>query len=454
MLGQVALGKYRLARLLGQGSNAEVFLAEPLHHGPPVVVKRIHTHIVNHPKFRQHFEAEVESMGKLCHPYAVEFLEAAIDDPLGPCLVLEYVPGITLEALLIRNRMLAPERCGKLIGYLCHALQAAHAAGIIHRDLKPANLMVHSPGSSNETIKVMDFGFAGFAAKPYFHLAELTGKGNIHALGTPAYVSPEMIRGDTVDHRSDLYAVGVILYELLTGRLPFTTNNVDSLLNAHLREPPPTFAKIGAKHLSPEIEAVVQRTLSKYPIERPQSARELAATFGRAISQDVWEATKPVGWEPPRTGASAEPAAATPPPADPLQIVHEFAASMPERLAAAKIKGFVEDYGGQVIASEPGLIRIQLGVPERPKEKPSGSAIFRWFRTVTAPPPPTVADGQEPIELELHMEKPDPHQSRLNVVVTCRPLPEYRPTDAACWHERCDKLNAILRQYLGASVFA
>jgi eukaryotic-like serine/threonine-protein kinase len=454
MLGQTALGKYRLARLLGQGSNAEVFLAEPLHHGPPVVVKRIHHHIVSHPKFRQLFEAEVESMGKLCHPYAVEFLEAAIDDPIGPCLVLEYVPGITLEALLIRNRMLSPERTGKLIGYLCHALQAAHSAGIIHRDLKPANLMVRSPGSSTETIKVMDFGFAGFAAKPYFHLAELTGKGNIHAMGTPAYVSPEMIRGDTVDHRSDLYAVGVILYELLTGRLPFTSNNVDTLLTSHLREPPPTFAKIGAKHLTADLEAVVQRTLSKYPNERAQSARELVATLSRVVGQDLWEATLPAGWEPPRVVANSPPGPKTPPPVDPFLIVQDFAATMPERLAAAKLKGFVDDYGGQVIASEPGLIRIQLGVPERPKEKPSGSAIFRWFRTVTAPPQPTVQDGQEPIELELLMEKPNPSQPRLNVHVTCRPLPEYRPTNIDCWQERCDKLNAILRQYLGASTFA
>jgi eukaryotic-like serine/threonine-protein kinase len=451
MLGQTALGKYRLVRLLGQGSNADVFLAEPLRHGPPVVVKRIHSHIVSHPKFRQLFEAEVESMGKLCHPYAVEFLEAAIDDPIGPCLVLEYVPGITLEALLIRNRMLSPERAGKLIGYLCHALQAAHSAGIIHRDLKPANLMVRSPDSSTERIKVMDFGFAGFAARPYFHLAELTGKGNIHAMGTPAYVSPEMIRGDTVDHRSDLYAVGVLLYELLTGRLPFTANNIDLLLTSHLREPPPAFAKIGAKHLSPAIEAVVQRMLSKYPNERAQSARELIATYGRAIGLELWESTAPVGWEPPHhTVAHAAAAPNTLPPADPFSIVHEFAASMPERLAAAKLKGFVDDYGGKVIASEPGLIRIQLGVPERPKEKPAGSAIFRWLRTVTTPPT-TVPEGQEPIELELHMEKPNPSQPKLNVLVTCRPLPDYLPTNVDCWQDRCDKLNTILRQYLGAS---
>lgn len=451
MLGKTALGKYRLVRLLGQGSNAEVYLAEPLRHGPSVVVKRIQDHIVAHPKFRQLFEAEVRSMAKLCHPYAVEFLEAAIDDPIGPCLVLEYVPGITLETVLVRDRAIVPERAGRLVGYLCHALQAAHSAGIIHRDLKPANLMVQNPGTPNETLKVMDFGFAGFAAKPYLQLAELTGKGTIHAMGTPAYVSPEMIRGDTVDHRSDLYAVGVILFELLTGRLPFISNYMDRLLSSHLREPPPSFAKIGCEHIAPEIEAVVQRLLSKYPNERQQSARDSAATLGRALGKDIWEASAPAGWEPPTsTVAAPHSSKVFTARSDPFQVVHEFAATMPERMAAAKLRGFVDDYGGEVLASEPGLIRIQLGVPERRKEKPTGSAIFRWFRAATNPPP-TVVAGQEPIELELYMEKPDPTHSRLSVLVLCRPLPEYPPASVDCWHDRCDRLNAILRQYLGAS---
>jgi serine/threonine protein kinase len=446
MLGQTALGKYRLARLLGQGSNAEVYLAEPLSSGPPVVVKRIHSHIVAHPKFRQLFEAEVESMAKLSHPYAVAFLEADIDDPIGPCLVLEYVPGSTLEAVLCRSRALNAERAGRLIGYLCHALQAAHNAGIIHRDLKPANLMVQRPGAADESLKVMDFGFAGFSAKPYFQLSELTGKGEIHAMGTPAYVSPEMIRGDTVDHRADLYALGVIAYELLTGRLPFNSNNVDHLLAAHVKEPPPRFAKVGVSSVVPEIEALVQLTLSKYPNERPQSAREFASSFSRALGHDIWLATTPAGWQPPAAAKAAH--TPTTDPADPFQIVREFAATMPERLAAAKLRGFVDDYGGHVLASEPGLIRIQLGVPERRKEQPRSSAIFRWFRTVSSP---TVPAGQEPIELELHMEKPNPALPRLNVLVTCRPLPEYPPASVDCWQERCEKLNVILRQYLGGS---
>ena len=105
---------------------------------------------------------------------------------------------------------------------------------------------------------------------------------------------------------------------------------------------------------------------------------------------------------------------------------------------------------GKVLASEPGLIRIRLGVPERRKEKPSGSAIFRWFRAATQAAPAVVA-GQEPIELELYMEKPDPSRSRLSVMVSCRPLPEYPPANIDGWHDRCDRLNVILRQYLGAS---
>src|SRR5262245_38475815 len=188
MLGKTVLGKYRLVRSLGRGSNAEVFLAEPIRHGPPVVVKRIHNHIVEHPKFRQLFEAEVRSMAKFCHPYAVEILEADIDAPIGPWLVMEYGPGVTLEGLLARHRSLDVERTGRLLGYFCHALQAAHDAGIVHRDLKPANLMVQQAGTTSEAIKVMDFGFAGFAAKPYFQLADLTGRGPVHAMGTPAYV--------------------------------------------------------------------------------------------------------------------------------------------------------------------------------------------------------------------------------------------------------------------------
>ena len=448
MVGQTALGKYRLLQTLGSGSNAEVFLATPLHAPDTyVVVKRIHDHVVAHARFRQLFEAEVRSMANFEHPYAVRLLEASLDDPIGPCLVMEYVPGVTLEDLLARHQRLAPERVARLIACMCHALQAAHDAGIIHRDLKPANLMVMNADGPDETLKVMDFGFAGFAAKPHIQLAELTGHGPVHAMGTPAYVSPEMIRGDTVDTRSDLYSVGVILFELLTGRLPFNYNNTDKLLTAHVKEQPPRMHKIGCGFISPSVEGVVQLALSKYPNERQQSAREVAEAFDRAAGVGCWADAAPVGWEPLAAPAEVElPPVAPPAPASPFHVTHEFEALVPERMAAAKLRGFVEDYGGQVMESEPGMIRLRLGVPSGYKEARAGSGILGWLATRR----PSVRRGQEPIELELQMEKPDPSQARLCVVVAFRPLKGYTPGNGALWRERCDRLNAILRQYLGA----
>ncbi len=445
MVGTTALGKYRLLHALGIGSNAEVFLASPIKYpNYRVVVKRIHDHVVAHSNFRQFFEAEVKSMANFNHPYAVRLFEAAADDPIGPCLVMEYVPGITLEEFLARNRNLAPERVGRLLGCFCHALQAAHAAGIVHRDLKPANLMVLNTDTDQESLKVMDFGFAGFAAKPHIQLAELTGHGPIYAIGTPSYVSPEMIRGDRVDSRSDLYSVGIILYEMLTGRLPFNYSYQERLLAAHIKESPPRFSRIGCEFLPAALEAVVQLALSKYPNERQQSAQELALMFGQALGENYWEATMPEGWEP--TAPTEEQPQVLQPPTDPYHVTHAFEAFMPERLAAAKLRGFVEDFGGQVLASEPGVIRMRLGIPTGYKEAKGGSGIFSWF----AARRPAVPIGQEPIELELQMDKPDPGQLRLCVVAAFRPVKEYMPKDQRNWHDRCDNLHMALRQYLGA----
>jgi serine/threonine protein kinase len=453
MVGKVALGKYRLLRSLGSGSNGEAFLAEPLRFPQSrVVVKRIHDHVLTHPRFRQLFEAEVLSMANFRHPYAVALVEASLDDPLGPCLVMEYVPGVTLEAVIELEKRLDVVRVGRLLGYLCHALQAAHDAGVVHRDLKPANLMVLNPGTPEESIKVMDFGFAGFAAKPHIQLAELTGHGPIYAIGTPGYVSPEMIRGDRVDGRSDLYSVGVILFELLTGRLPFDYNQQDRLLAAHIKEPPPRFVKLGCGGFPPGVEGVVNFALAKYPNERPQGARELAEGFGKTLGLDFWTETAPAGWEPPVPPTPEDDPDALPvaaelrQPSDPFHVLQEFEAFMPERLAAAKLRGFVEDCRGSVVDSEPGLIRMRIGLPDGYKESKQGSGILAWLSSSRRP---SVTRGQEPIEVELHLEKPDPSQPRLHVVVAFRPLPDYPPKDLAQWHFRCDKLHGMLRQYLG-----
>src|SRR5713226_2519405 len=160
MVGRVFLGRYQAVRLLGEGGMGRVYLARQLDLGRQVVIKVMHDHIAADPQFRERFQRETLLMARFQHPYAVTLYDASLNDPEGPCIVMEYIRGITLDTLLMRNTRLNPARVGRLLGQLCEALQAAHAQGIVHRDLKPTNLMVVDSDSPYEKIKVMDFGLA------------------------------------------------------------------------------------------------------------------------------------------------------------------------------------------------------------------------------------------------------------------------------------------------------
>jgi serine/threonine protein kinase len=457
VLGRLALGKYELLQLIGEGSNGEVYLARPKAQPTAyVVVKRVKRHLLENPRFRQFFDGEVQSMRRFQHPYVVQLLDATLDDPIGPCMVLEYIHGVTLEAILQRYPRWYPERLARLFGQLCHALQAAHDAGIVHRDLKPANLMVAGFNTPQETLKVMDFGFAGFTERPHIQIAELTGCGPIFACGTPAYVSPEMVRADSVDGRADLYAAGVMLYEMLAGRLPFEYEKVEDILAAHVKTAPPRFGKIGVADVSAQVEGVVQMALAKYPNERHQSARELAEHYGRAIGVRVWEETAPAGWvpnphSPSRTvdtvvECTLVEAPKGPPAEDPYTLSDTFDAMLPPRMAAAKLKGFVDDVGGAVLESEPGLIRMQVALPKGYQQPQSRSALLGWISAIRQP---SVRRGEEPIEVAMWMRNLDPN--RVEVKVAFQPLREYLPSDPTAWRERCEQLYNVLRMYLMAS---
>ncbi|MGL6074279.1 MAG: serine/threonine protein kinase [Fimbriiglobus sp.] len=459
-IGKVFLGKYETIRFLGEGSNAHVFLArEVSDHSKLVVVKRIKDHVQQTPRFRQFFEGEVRSMSKFHHPYAVRLHGASLDDPHGACLVLDFIPGVTLEAILTKHRTLDPIRMGQLLGPLLHALYAAGKTQLVHRDLKPANLMVMNYLTDLETVRVMDFGFAGFSSKPHIQLAELTGQGSVFACGTPAYVSPEMVRGDAVDARGDLYSVGVMMFEMLTGRLPFECQSMEDLMAAHISEPPPRFHRIGFGHIPPAVEGVVQIALSKFPSERHPNAKELAIQLGRALGFDLWTASEP----PQEKIASfedddeivlctiADTEKAPPSPADKFVLSDMFEALLPEKLAVVKLRGFIEDVGGMAVASEPGFIRVQLELPPNWKEPtgeptPSKSGLFSMF---SANRMPSVSKGKEPIEVDLKLHKIN--ADRVSVLVAFRPLKWYLPDDQAVWNSRCEQYYTTLRNYLMGS---
>ena len=426
---EVFLGRYQSDGFLGNGSMGQVYLAHPF--GVPdrkVVVKVMHAHVASNPKCRQFFEREIQSLGRLRHPYIVQLLDSSANNPRGPALVMEFIPGVTLEKFLTTKGRLAVGHAGLLLGYLCHALEAAHTLGVIHLDLKPANLMIVCADSLDESLRVMDFGLAQLASKPHFSAERLAGITPTATQGTPSYVAPEQLRGDQIDGRADIYSTGVILFEMLTGQLPFPHDNVKSVLLAHLHENPMSFALVGAYDVPPAVEQVVQMCLGKFPVERPQTPRELAERFSEAIGIDIWEATQP---ESPPEAAPAS-VRHSPPTTSRNAIAHQLEAWMPERIAVVKLRGFLGDMGGKVIESEPGILRIRLGEPD-----PAAS------KKKAAPTP-------LPVEIALLMEKPDARNNRLVVNVLFRPFTDPILLQTPAWRTKCDALFKELQAYLMA----
>jgi serine/threonine protein kinase len=433
-IGEIFLNRYACLESLGRGSMGSVYRARSLDRpDQDVVVKVMLPHVAAQPRFGHLFEREVQSLASLRHPYIVRLIDSAIDARHGPCLVMELVSGITLEALLAKTRMMSVGRTGLLLGSLCHALDSAHSAGVVHLDLKPANLMIVAAGTLDESLRVMDFGLARFSSKPHITLERLAGERPSYVQGTPCYICPEQLRGDSVDARSDLYSVGVMLFEMLMGQSPFPHQDIDKILSAHVYETPPSFAAMGIRGVPPGVEQTVQICLAKYPAERPGSARELAKMYSEAIGLDIWDAAAP----PELPGSAPAPVVAKPTSDEERNaIVHHFHAWMPEVIAVVKLRGFLEDKGGQVIESAPGVLRIRLGL-KKAQEAPDRFGAVKSKR-------------ERPIEIEMRMEKPDAKKNVLQVTVLFRPFTDPVLLFVPDWRKRCEEIYKDLQSYLMA----
>jgi len=421
------LNRYQAVRLLGEGGMGRVYLAKQLDLGRQVVVKVMHEHIAADAKFRQRFKDETKAMAMFQHPYAVTLYDASLDDQQGACIVMEYIKGITLDQLVQINKgRLSPGRVGRMLGQLCEVLQAAHNEGVIHRDLKPANLMIVEPDTPYEKIKVMDFGLAKLVEGNALRDANSNPD---FAVGTPAYICPEQVRGEPMDHRGDLYSVGVILYELLTGKLPFNGTVPLDILMAHSTEKPPSFAQVGAPGVvSSALEAMVMNCLEKDPARRPQSARDLAELYEKALAaKEVFEPLE----EP---TAPAAPSAPAPldfdqKVVDPHAVVYHMEAWMPEAVAEYKLRGFVQDAGGKVEASVPGLIRVRLGAPGTPYEVRRGLLGALGIRRRAGL-----------IEMYLRLEPADPKRQTLLKITVLMLMLGGPPPDSEEFRARCSPI--------------
>jgi serine/threonine-protein kinase len=443
MVGQVFLGKYAVVAPLAEGGMSRLYLARQLRTGREVVVKVLKEEFLAERETIEHFRREIHITTHFQHPNAVAAVDSAPNSPLGPVLVMEYLRGTDLHELICRKGRFPAQRVAQMLTQLCDVLQAAHDAGIIHRDLKPGNCMVLYSGTSREQLKLMDFGLAQMRSVLYIAPEEVDDPTLPAAAGTPEYICPELVHGHQMDHRGDIYSVGVILFELLAGRRPFEGETAHDLLVAHVTEPPPRFADLGlGNHIPPEVEAVVQSCLAKFPEQRPASASELALRFVKAAGGPV-PMLRPAAAAKPPAGSGLTPRPALGPAVtDHNAFRHSIEATMPEAMALVKIKGFIHDLGGNVVDSVPGLIRVRLPDPQQPAEKKSG--LFRLGDRAKAVAATQVVGATD---MELHMKREDPSQpSRLTVTLLMRPAGRGLVTPA--WRTRCNQIGRDVQAYL------
>ena len=280
--GKMLGDRYQVGGVIGRGGMAEVHEGRDLRLGRRVAIKILRPDLAKDPSFQARFRREAQSAAALNHPNIVAVYDTGEDiltDPEGqdvvvPYIVMEYVDGMTLRQLLASGRRLLPERALEIAAGVLTALDYAHRHGIVHRDIKPANVMLTRTGE----VKVMDFGIARAINESGQTMTSASA-----VMGTAQYLSPEQARGEVVDARSDLYSTGVLLYELLVGRPPFTGESAVSIAYQHVSEMPTPPSQVDAG-VSPEIDAVVLRALAKRADDRYQSATEFRNDVERAIA--------------------------------------------------------------------------------------------------------------------------------------------------------------------------
>ncbi|MGU3503023.1 Stk1 family PASTA domain-containing Ser/Thr kinase [Mycobacterium sp. C31M] len=270
--------RYELFETLGFGGMSEVHRARDVRLNRDVAIKILRADLARDPNFSQRFRREARHTAALNHPAIVAVFDTGeAETPTGklPFLVMEYVDGATVGTLIQRHGALPPQRAISIIAEVCTALEFSHGRGIVHRDIKPANIMVTQSGA----VKVMDFGIARSMSATTGDRLTATSA----VVGTAAYFSPEQARGQQVDARTDVYSLGCVLYEMLTGQAPFTGDTPLSVAYQHVRERavPPSQRRAG---ISPELDAVVMTALAKKPEKRYQSAAALQADLQRVGS--------------------------------------------------------------------------------------------------------------------------------------------------------------------------
>jgi len=272
--GRIVRNRFRISLPLGRGGMSTVYLARDVYDGNLFAVKVLRSDYILDEAFRARFLNEIKVVRRIDHPAVVRMYDVGELNDGRLFLVMEYVHGCTLRKLVKQGR-LDPDVAIPILCTVADALRAAHERGVVHRDLKPGNVLIPKRPSPDAVARVLDFGIARIMGSP-----NITSTAEV--IGTPLYIAPEQAIGDPVDHRTDIYSLGVMMYEIFTGQLPFFGKDPGALLRQHIRCKPRRMSAVNPHLGVPrEVEQLVMRCLAKSREQRPQSMAEIIDVLTR-----------------------------------------------------------------------------------------------------------------------------------------------------------------------------
>lgn len=432
LIGQVVGGRYRIVGLIGEGGMGVVYKAEQTLGSAvrPVAVKTLHAELSRDPAVTARFHREVGTVAQLEHPNTVKVYDFGSTEDGTLYIAMEYLDGHPLSRIIADEGALPYDRIGKIVHQIAGSLDEAHRGGIIHRDLKPENVLLVGRAGERDVVKLVDFGIAARAeSADRAQEQKLTQQGMV--LGTPPYMSPEQFTGKALDARSDIYSLGVMVYEMLTGSLPFEANTAWEWATAHMTSPPRDFTitDAGASVPAP-VREVVLRALAKDPAKRQASAgefdRELSDAFARkstaaaavdvsAATQAMPQAPSEVVMAPTEAMPAASPAPIAVPPAPPRT-----------KARAEGGRGLIVGLGALGI----GLLAAMAVVLMNGKRDPAGPT-----EPIASAPPPaetTVIEAEVPQEeASSAATEPEPPPPEPKPAATAKPASTAKPAATA-----------------------